>query len=596
MHNSFITKDPVTGKKIVNAIVKDITGRKLAEKEVIESHRRYRLLFEDSPISLLEIDMGGIIEALEGLKTKGIGNLRKHFDDNPEEVKRMLANVRVVNVNIQTLALFKAKDKDEFIKRMSETFTAETLELFKNQVMAFAENKDVFEGEANMKMLDGELRYFAIRAVVTSAGSLSRKEVLISITDLTERRNAERQREALNNEIIKSNKRLEQLSLKDPHTGLFNHRYLSDAVEAEYYRAKRFGHPLSVIMLDIDYFKSVNDVYGHAFGDMVLAQFAKQLKGLVRRYDIVGRFGGEEFLIISPIVNRSRGMILAQRLLDAMNLYNFGNKKHNVKLKLSLAVTSYPDDIVASGADLISLADKILNKAKEEGGNRVYSSESLKKIKTASPDEHGGKAAEVKSLKEKIMKLTKRGNQSVIEAIFAFAKTIEVKDHYTGEHVEKTVYYATEIAKALDISREETEHIKQAAALHDLGKIGISEKILLKPTKLTKDEFEQVKKHPQIGADIIRPIHFLHDIIPLMLYHHEWWDGKGYPVGLKGEEIPIGARIIAIADAYHALTSDRPYRKAYQKKEAVNIIKEGSGTQFEPNLVNILIKIIKSEK
>lgn len=140
------------------------------------------------------------------------------------------------------------------------------------------------------------------------------------------------------------------------------------------------------------------------------------------------------------------------------------------------------------------------------------------------------------------------------------------------------------------------ENIRQGAILHDLGKIGISDNVLLKKTQLTKKEFDEIKKHPQIAADIIRPIQFMHDIIPLILYHHEHWDGKGYPAGLKGEEIPIGARIISIADVYQALTSNRPYRKAFRKKEAMQMIKENSGTQFDPTIVDIFLKVLKREK
>jgi diguanylate cyclase (GGDEF)-like protein len=345
-------------------------------------------------------------------------------------------------------------------------------------------------------------------------------------------------------------------------------------------------------MLDIDYFKSINDVYGYPFGDLVLQQLAQQLKRMVRRYDIIIRFSGEEFIILCPGTERSTALTLAQRLLDAFNLYNFGDKKHNVKLKLSIAVASYPEDKIVKGIDLIELVEHMVIKIKEDGGNRVYSSLDMRKKKYHLMRSYE-KDASVNILKKKIDKLNKQANQSLIEAIFAFAKTIEVKDHYTGEHVEKTVYYATEIARALGLSKDEIERIKQAAMLHDLGKIGISEKILLKKSKLTPKEFEIIKTHPQLGVDIIRPIQFLHAIIPLIFYHHERWDGKGYPTGLGGEDIPFGARIIAVADVYQALISDRPYRKAYPRSEVIKIMKEGAGTQFDPQIINVFLKILK---
>ncbi len=412
--------------------------------------------------------------------------------------------------------------------------------------------------------------------------------------DITARKKIEEQLRILNKELLKSNKRLKQIALRDPHTGLYNHRYLGEIIEAEFYRAKRYGHPFSVIMLDIDYFKSINDVYGHQFGDLVLKQFARLLKKIVRRYDVVIRFGGEEFVIISSGIDKSSALLLAQRLLDAISLYNFGDKKHVVKLKLSIAVTSCPEDRAFKAMDLIELADRIIDKVKEHGGDRVYSSEDIRKKKRISLKKK--EVTDIKFLRERIEKLTKRANQNLIEAVFAFARTIKLKDRYTGEHTERIVYYATEIARALGLSKEEIELVKQAAILHDLGKIGISDKILLKPTRLTKKEFEEIKKHPQIGVDIIRPIQFLHSIIPMILYHHERWDGRGYPKGLKAEEIPVGARIVAIADVYQALISDRPYRPAYNQKEAIKIIKEGAGTQFDPKIVNVFLKVLQRGK
>jgi HD-GYP domain-containing protein (c-di-GMP phosphodiesterase class II) len=301
-------------------------------------------------------------------------------------------------------------------------------------------------------------------------------------------------------------------------------------------------------------------------------------------------------VIISPGTDKSTILLLAQRLLDAINVYNFGNEKHIVKLKLSMAIASYPEDRVARGMDLIELTDQILNKVKEYGGNKVYSYIDIRKESESILKRNNQKQnVDIKFLKNKIGKLTKRANQSLVEAILAFAKTIELKDHYTGEHVEKTVHYAREVAAALKLSPEEIDRIGQASILHDLGKIGISEKILLKKSRLTKKEFEEIKKHPQIGVDIIRPIQFLHGLIPFLLYHHERWDGKGYPHGLKGEEIPIGARIVAIADVYQSLTSQRPYRKAYSKNEAIKIIKKGAGTQFDPKIVNGFLSIIQKE-
>jgi len=417
-----------------------------------------------------------------------------------------------------------------------------------------------------------------------------------TVRDITERKMSGEKLEKLNTELVKSNKIFKQMALKDPHTGLYNYRYLGEVIEAEFLRAKRYAHPLSAILLDIDYFKSVNDVYGHQFGDLILKQFARQLKLAVRQYDIVVRLGGEEFVVLSPATNRADAVGLGDRILEIISLYDFGDREHNIKLKVSIAVSSYPEDKISKGQDLIDMADRILSKVKELGGNRVYSSVDLKTMEKDDFTPVPEKATDVRLLKKKLDKLTRQANQGLVESIFAFAKTIELKDHYTGEHVEKTVHYATEVARKLGLPKEEIEKISQASILHDLGKIGVSEKILLKKGKLTKREYDEIKRHPQIAVDILRPIQSLQGVVPMIYYHHERWDGKGYSNGLKGEQIPVGARIIAVSDVYEALTSDRPYRKAYPKEEAVKIIKNSSGSQFDPKVVDAFLNVIQQEK
>ncbi len=417
-----------------------------------------------------------------------------------------------------------------------------------------------------------------------------------TIEDVSQRKEAEKEKEKLNKELVKTNRRLKTLVLRDYETGLFNRRFLDEIMESEFLRAKRYGQPLSMIMLDIDYFKSINNMYGHHFGNLCLQQLANLLKKAVRRYDVVVRSGGEEFMILSPGIDRAQTLVLAQRILDEVNLFNFGERKNTVKLKVSMAVVCYPEEKILKSEDLVELAEQVLIRAKECGGNRVYTSCDGKRSKARFFPQKASKQENILGLKHKLDRITLRANQNLIEAIFAFAKAIELRDHYTGEHVEKTVLYATQLGRSLKLTTEEIEDLRQAAILHDLGKLGISDKILLKNTKLNENEYNQIQKHPQIAADILRPIHFLRSVIPYILYHHERWDGRGYPSGLKGELIPVGARIIAIADVFQALTSNRPYRKAFTKDEAVRIMKEGAGTQFDPKIVKVFLKLIREKK
>jgi len=441
------------------------------------------------------------------------------------------------------------------------------------------------------EMVSPDGRAWIIRSIPVRDEANNVKGILEVARDITENKKSQKKLELLNEDLLKSNKKMQNLVIKDPHTGLYNHKYFKEIIELEFYKAKRYHQLLSMIAIDIDYFRSVNDAYGYKFGDLVIKQFAHRLKKLVRKYDYVIRFGDEEFVIILPGNDKKGALELGQRIINSIKMVTFGDRKNMVKLRVSMAIVSYPEDGLSRSSEFIETADSILSKAKEYGGDRICSVSDLQNDNALSP-----KIANIEDLKQKLIKLTKKANQSSVESIFAFARTIELKDHYTGHHVERTVYYANEIAKSFKLPAEDIRSIEEASMLHDLGKIGISEKILLKKSPLTKGEFAKIREHPKIGVDIIRPIQFFHSLLPLILYHHERWDGKGYPFGLKGNEIPIGARIIAIADVYEALISDRPYRKALSKKEALKIIKDNSGRQFDPKVVDVLTEVLEKRK
>jgi len=176
------------------------------------------------------------------------------------------------------------------------------------------------------------------------------------------------------------------------------------------------------------------------------------------------------------------------------------------------------------------------------------------------------------------------------------AKAIDAKDPYTKGHTEKVTRYAVEIAKEMKLPKKLIRNIEFAALIHDIGKIGIKDSVLTKPAKLSESEYEVIKKHPLIGEQILAPIEFLTNIAPLVLYHHENYDGSGYPEGLKGEEIPIGARVINVADSYEAMISDRPYSKSMSRKEAIEELMNKSGSQFDPKIVEAFLIVLERNK
>lgn len=186
-------------------------------------------------------------------------------------------------------------------------------------------------------------------------------------------------------------------------------------------------------------------------------------------------------------------------------------------------------------------------------------------------------------------------NELYVSTIQSLASAIEVKDPYTKGHSERVTKYAVALARELHLKGDDVKYIMYASILHDIGKIGIDEAILKKPAELTEVEFAQIKKHPEIGSSIISSIRFLNPIMPIILHHHEFYDGTGYPSGKKGEGIPLGARIIAVVDAYDAMIFDRPYRKGLSKEEAKQQILAGAGSQFDPEMVKILINILEKD-
>jgi len=384
---------------------------------------------------------------------------------------------------------------------------------------------------------------------------------------------------------------LKNLAIKDPLTGVYNYRYLMERLPIEVYRSKRYNDPFSLALLDIDYFKSINDVYGHQIGDRLLAEFANFIRNSLRQSDILARYGGGEFAILMTHTDKLGAQYVANRLITTLGSHIFKIERTEIKLKIGMGIATLSSDEYCDTYDkLLSAADKALQRAKDSGSNMAVTYSDLYKDKKEASQKISP-YEEVNVLKRKVRKLSERVDRVALESMYAFSKSMEARDYYTAEHAEEMVGLVLKIGKEIGLSKEMLSNLERGATLHDIGKIGISDSILRKEGKLTPEEYETIKMHPKIGAEIIRAVHFLEDVVPVVLHHHERWDGKGYPSGLKAKEIPLLARIVCIADTYQALISDRPYRKAYSKKEALEILKKEAGTHFDKDLVGILIRL-----
>ncbi len=366
----------------------------------------------------------------------------------------------------------------------------------------------------------------------------------------------------------------------DELTGLISRRRFFAILGSEMFRAQIKGESLCMMMLDIDHFKNINDTYGHLAGDMILKQLGKILKENTYPLDFVGRYGGEEFIILMSETSYSTAIKAAEKLRRIIDgcYWSIGKKRISVTVSIGIASIDSNDS-----NELIKRADKALYMAKEQGRNCIACWEETRTSGTKKI-----RSGEYHELQIKVSSLAKQMRSQVLEVISAFMKTIVAKDPYIAHHGKNTQVYALAIADEMRVSQELEEKIEIAALLHDIGKIGVPDWILLKAGPLGNYDRRIIEQHSVTSVKILEPIGLFNQELPIIRQHHERFDGTGYPDQLKGKEIVIGARILAIADAFDAMTSDRPYRIAISCEETVREITDCSGSQFDPEVVEAL--------
>jgi diguanylate cyclase (GGDEF)-like protein len=370
-------------------------------------------------------------------------------------------------------------------------------------------------------------------------------------------------------ENARLHEQLQEQAITDHLTGLFNHRHVHKRLEEEFARADRNKSVFAVMMTDVDKFKDINDTYGHLHGDEALRFISKRLRETVRGTDIVGRYGGDEFLVILPDTTREAAEEVAHRITENFAETPFvvnESGESSVTIGMSIGIACYPQDSTRLD-ELIMLADGALYDAKRMGGSRAAAASAF----GAAPSQSLG-----------------------FGLLQGLLNAIAHKDPYTRRHCEDNVRYVDMVAESLNLDAEETESLRKAALLHDVGKIAIPDQTLLKPGPLDSAEWEVMQQHVRFGEMIVKGIAQISDAIEPVATHHERFDGKGYPRGLKGEEIPMLGRILAVVDAYSAMTLDRPYRKALSEREAVKELRRGAGTQFDPDVVDVFLKTLRA--
>ncbi|QSO48134.1 bifunctional diguanylate cyclase/phosphohydrolase [Alicyclobacillus mengziensis] len=372
-------------------------------------------------------------------------------------------------------------------------------------------------------------------------------------------------------DYFKMAKHFRELAIKDELTGLHNHRYIHSKMD-EFIEQKT---PFAVLMMDIDHFRHYNEVWGHVRGDDALRTVADLMRQNRLQEERQARFSGEEFMILLPDIDLPQAQLRAEMLRKAIEDTTFPGAERlpGKKMTVSIGVARYPD-MADNKQALLTMVDDALYKGKLTGRNKVS-------LYTSVLDEmkHG-------------LPLGDEG-QELIKTIKVFLAILNSKDRYTYAHTERDVVYATGLAERIGLSEERMQFLRFGAFLHDIGKVEVPIEVLTKRGPLTRDEWQVMKSHVEIGENIAKPIPGLGPCLPVIRHHHERFDGTGYPDGLKGEDIPLEARILTVADSFDAMTTSRPYQRKRSLHEAIAELRRCAGTQFDPNLVEPFIEVIE---
>ena len=403
--------------------------------------------------------------------------------------------------------------------------------------------------------------------------------------------------------------KLQQQSITDGLTGIKTRRFFWEALSAEWKRASRSGRPFSVVLIDLDKFKEVNDTMGHFEGDLVLARVGRLLEQKSRQSNVVARYGGDEFIILMPETGADQAQVLAERLRQWITSDPMLSEHH---ITGSFGVASFPTHGF-SIEDIIRVADAGMYVSKRSGGNRVSAAEEFAQgeefatqrqqisayIEGFLQREHNGPEhlEELASMLVKLCGGEEDCNVPLLkESIEVLSRAAESRELRTSGHGDLVARYTEILARALHLPPEETADLVYAARIHDVGKIFVPERILNKPGPLTDDEFFLVRMHAQVGAEIAAILPHSLMMRQAIEHHHQRFDGTGYPDGAKGEQIPLWARIIALADAYANMLTEQSIAAARTPEQALDELAKMSGTGFDGMLVRLLLRELKSER
>lgn len=392
-------------------------------------------------------------------------------------------------------------------------------------------------------------------------------------------------------------------AVTDALTGLYNRRYFEEALEKEVQRAKRQKQPFSVIGIDLDFLKKINDTYGHTYGDLAIKTIADVLKSNARSVDVPARIGGEEFNVLLPGINSEGAMAAAERIRKSIEKAEIDTVGH---ITGSLGVATYFEHS-ENPEELLELTDQAMYTSKREGRNRVTLAKPISEtywqeiaVNTFLDILSKNRIPKAKHLSKELCQKLKEANKNETskEGLYTVADMLTklYNPMHTPGIIKQKVQMAVSLAKRFDLPKEDIDNLRVAILLYDIGNLMLPSELLQKATPLTNEERETIKNHPVIAArEILKPISYIQDVLPIIEHHHENWDGSGYPNKISKEEIPLTSQIILIIDEYFALTEHRPYRAKLSGRDALEIIKTDTGKKWNENLVKEFISLIEHD-
>lgn len=486
------------------------------------SEKRYRGLFENSPVSLWEEDFSEIKNAIDLLRQReGIEDWRSYFTAHPEQVRRLVAMIRVLDVNRATLELFECDSKEVLVGSLGQLYNEQTHDLFRDEFSALASGGTVFESIAFQKTFSGKDAYCNLRMSIVPGFEDSWAKVLVSLGDITERRQHEHELASIatvSAAMRTANNSAEMLPvIVDQLTRLFN------------------ANGAAVVMVDA------------ATGDKRVELAHGQLARLLK----------------------NKGWL---------EEYDYGDDNETAPVDFPVTLVRVP--LIAHGKTIGTLW----------ASRETPLSAAERRIFTAIADISANAIH-----RATLFEATQQGAQALAEAyeatIEGWSMALDLRDRETEGHTQRVTSLTLELGRAMGLSEADLVHMRRGALLHDIGKIGVPDEILRKPGPLNDKEWKIMRSHPELAFNLLYPIAYLHQALEIPYCHHERWDGSGYPRGLRGEQIPLAARIFAVIDVWDALLSDRPYRRAWKQPQVVAYLHEQSGKHFDPRVVECFIAL-----